>query len=401
MKVCFLTSNHPPEAWGGTEQVVAALEGEYQKQGVEIFVVTSSDLPHAGTDVRLEDHAGVAVHRVFKLADEWDHQGFVRPRILSIVNDLFVRERPDVVHVHSTASLGTGCATIARELGIPVVMTFHDLWSTCARYFRLPMPGITCPTGTDRQVCVACVDQELQAGPEHIAQALAERDHAIRADVAQASCCTAPSATTARFVRECLPYDGEIQVIPHGLLRAVASRKRAAPWQPGENVRVGTFGGLGPEKGIVELIEALMGLGCELHLAGRHLGDEALDPLKRLRESGSALVIHSDYTPTDRHPARQLHLAVFPSKCQETYGLVVDEALAHGVPCVVSDNGALRERDGDPGVIVTPLDRLPRILHDLVTDPGRLAALRRAVPVQQPSIADAAARYLEIYRQIA
>jgi len=401
VKVCFLTSNHLPEAGGGTEQVVAALEREFRGQGVEVVAITSSDIPHSGTDVLREEHEGVVIHRIFKLADEWDHQGFVRPRILDIVRRLLEQERPDVLHVHSSASLGTGCIAVARQLGIPVAMTFHDLWVTCARYFRLPMPGITCPTGLDRSACVECVAQELQMDHDRVEHALAERDRLVRQDLALVDACTAPSVTAAAIVRECAPLSADIEIIPHGLLQPVAALDRAAARAAGEAVRVGTFGGLGPEKGMIELIGALAGLPCEVRLAGRHYSRQVAEAVAGLQQSGTSVVYGGEYGPADPHPARFLHLAVFPSKCQETYGLVVDEALARGVPCVVSDSGALAERQGQPGVVVTSLANLPGILHDLVTAPERIDALRAAIPARLPTISAAAARYLDLYRAIA
>ena len=39
MKVCFLTANFPPEATGGTEQVVTALLRELRGRGVDVEVV--------------------------------------------------------------------------------------------------------------------------------------------------------------------------------------------------------------------------------------------------------------------------------------------------------------------------------------------------------------------------
>src|SRR5690606_35575896 len=46
VKVCFVTSNYPPEAWGGTVQVVTALARELRALGVEVAVITGSDRPH-------------------------------------------------------------------------------------------------------------------------------------------------------------------------------------------------------------------------------------------------------------------------------------------------------------------------------------------------------------------
>ncbi|MBL8726863.1 MAG: glycosyltransferase [Planctomycetes bacterium] len=408
MKVCFVTSNFPPEAVGGTEQVVAALAARLHAAGVEVTAISGSDVPHGSVeagheDVRHERHEDTVVHRIFKLPDEWDRHGFVRPRILALVRDLLVREQPDLVHVHSTASLGSGVTTIAHELGLPVVMTFHDLWITCARYFRLPHGGVTCPTGTDRAACVVCVNDALQTDPAFVGQALAERDRVLREEVAKVSICTAPSATAARFVRECLPYGGDIEVIPHGLLRPVAAADRAPAPVPGERLRIGTFGGLVPEKGVLELVEAVAGLDVELWLVGR-LHDATFRRLlhERFESQGTRHHVRTGgYGPGDRHPARDLHLAVFPSKCQETYGLVVDEALAHGVPAVLSDSGAFAERRGAPGIVVTPLPGLAATLQQLVASPERLAALRAAIPADLPTIDASARRHLELYRSLA
>ena len=400
MKVCFVTANHPPEAWGGTEHVVVALARELRSRGVEVVVISGSDLPHSGVDVAREEHAGVRVHRVFKHPDEWDRQGFVRPRIHDLVRDILRSERPAVLHVHSTASLGVGITALARELGLPSVMTFHDLWVTCARYFRVPAGGVTCPSGVDRTPCVTCVNDGLQTDPAFVERGLAERDRLVRGEVALAAVCTAPSRTTAAFVRDCLPYTGPIEVIPHGLLWPVDPSERTGAPRENQPLRVGTFGGLVREKGILELLDATKDLGCELHLSGR-LHDAGLSwHVRNAQERGQRVVLHGAYTPELRHPSLDLDLAVFPSKCQETYGLVVDEALAHGVPVVVSDQGALRERANTPGVVVTPLANLAKVLRELVTSPPRLAALRAAVPATVPTIAASAQRHLELYRQL-
>lgn len=399
VKVCFVTANWPPEAFGGTEQVVTALARELCERGIEVIALSGTDQP-LERDVLDDLHDGVVLHRLARRPDEHDRYGFVRPRLLQLLRGLLVRHRPDVVHVHSFAAFGGGVAPLCRELGIRVVVTFHDLWVTCARYFRLPYGGVACPTGTDRTPCVTCVNDALQTDPEFVALGLAERDRVLRAELALADFATAPSATAARFVRECLPYDGAIEVIPHGLLREVPAEHLAPRWRTGEVLRVGTYGGLVAAKGIRELVEAVAGLPCELHLTGPfHEPAFHAEIAALAARQGTRLVLRGRFSPDDRHPARDLHLAVFPSKCQETYGLVVDEALAHGVPAVVSDAGALAERARTPGVVVTPVAQLASVLRELVVSPARIAQLRAAIPATLPTIAASAARHLELYRR--
>lgn len=401
MKVCFVTANYPPESLGGTEQVVTALARELRVLGADVFAISGSDVRHDGTDVLAGDHEGVAVHRLPLGSGEHGAAGFVRPRVLGLVRALLVQHRPDVVHVHAFSRLGAGITPICRELGMRVVVTFHDLWVTCARYFRTPIAGITCPTGTGRAPCVPCVNDWLRTDPAIVELGLQERDRVLRAEVALAHVCTAPSATAATFVRECLPYGGRVEVIPHGLLRPVPAEHLAPRVHPGEPLHVGMFGGLVAVKGVRELVDAVAGLPCELHLSGP-FHEPALEDEVRARTAanGTRLVLRSRYSGVERHPARDLHLAVFPSKCQETYGLVVDEALAHGVPAVLSDQGAFAERRGNGGIVVSPLADLANVLRALVASPERITALRAAIPPTLPTIAASAQRHFELYSRL-
>jgi len=63
----------------------------------------------------------------------------------------------------------------------------------------------------------------------------------------------------------------------------------------------------------------------------------------------------------------------------EGFGLTALEAMACGVPVVVSDRGSLPEVVGDAGVITDPTaDALEVALHDLIASPKRMEELSRA-----------------------
>jgi glycosyltransferase involved in cell wall biosynthesis len=90
---------------------------------------------------------------------------------------------------------------------------------------------------------------------------------------------------------------------------------------------------------------------------------------------------------------------VVPSIGLESYGIVVDEAMAHGVPVVASRVGALVERfDEGCGAFFEGGDAegLREIVRRLVARPETVAQWRRAMPPVK-TMGDASRKIEEIY----
>ena len=112
------------------------------------------------------------------------------------------------------------------------------------------------------------------------------------------------------------------------------------------------------------------------------------------------MVWHGPYVADDPHPASQMDLAVFPSLCRETYGLVVDEALHHGTPVIVSDAGALPERLAGGGGIAVPtgsVEMLSNAIRGVVEDRDAYHLMRSMVPTEFRTVEVAAERYRHLY----
>jgi glycosyltransferase involved in cell wall biosynthesis len=438
VKVLLVAANYPPELLGGTERVVSALARELvNEHGDEVVVVCGGNHPErapAGEEVveslHVDDAEGFEhrVLRIPRLTEEGYGIDYGRPRITAHFVEILTRERPDVVHVHHLAGLSWQVVRSTVAAGIRCVMTHHDAWAGCVRFFRLRPDRGPCPTGADRAPCIPCINTELITWPGTAAALLARRDRELRGEVAAADVLTAPSAAMARSLRAHLPTRRPVEIVPHGLLETDlvrASDAWQAPSTAERAVRIGTFGNLVPEKGVEVLVEA-----CERLARRRAAGERSLLPFElalhghafdaswfeglvaRLRALDVEVATPGAYDAArsgrrddglrdDRHPAAGLDIAVFPSLCAESYGLVVDEALARGVPVVVSDRGALPERVGEAGLVVdvgTP-EPLERALAGLLAVDGeRLAALRASVPATWPTIRDAARVYRSLYR---
>lgn len=400
MRIALACHNFPPEFQGGTERVVEALAKALVALGHEVVVIAGSERPHRGQDVEVEARGGIVVLRIPRHREESYGLDLRRARVLMVFENLLIEHRIEVLHVHHWSTLSVRLVRSARALGIAAVVTLHDMWTTCGRFFRRPPPGITCPVGAGRTECVPCGAIDVEVAHASVKKGIAMRDGELRQELAAAQVITAPSRACADAIAAHLPWSGSIQVIPHGLLEPVTGTRM--PRREGAPFRVGTFGNLVREKGVRVLMEAMAGIpGAELHLHGPCLDPGFAEELERLAARTSVpTVFHGPYVATGRHPAEELDLAVFPSLCQETYGLVVEEALARRVPVIVSDLGALRDHIGRGGLVVEhgSVPALHEALTSIVGSPLRHAELISGIPREFATMATAARSYERIYQ---
>ncbi|MFQ5505980.1 MAG: glycosyltransferase [Planctomycetota bacterium] len=400
MKIAFFVHKFPPEFFGGTEQVVLALAHAFKRFDDEVVVVTGSERHSDGGEVRKEEFDGIRVLRVLRDPTELYGLDNGYPITGTRISDLLADEQPSAVHVHHWWTLGWDILQRAAGLGIRGGATIHDLWLSCPRFFRRPPEGVRCPTLAERGPCLGCMRKDLPGAPdESIQRAIERRDRALRRELSVATFLAVPSESTKRLIARHVPWDRELLVLPHGLLSD--SLQRSRPREHKGPLRVGSFGNLVPEKGLHLIVEALAGLGeaTELRLSGHFPDGAYLERLKkRAKELEVTLVWTGSYTNADRHPAHDIDLAVFPSLCQESYGLVVDEALSRGVPVIVSNRGALPERARGGGIVLRSGGVMPLhvALARLLRSNRELEKLRDEIPLQFRTIETAARRYREL-----
>lgn len=400
LRIALTCNLYPPEFTGGTERVVRALAHGLIEVGDDVVVICGSDEPHEGQHPVEDVVEGVPVYRLRRTPDENYNVTVKRPRITDEILEILRARSVDVLHVNHWSHLSEDQVVAARDrIGIPSVVSLHDLWTTCPRFFRLPPDGVTCPSDSDRTTCVGCVNIDLKGAESEVAADFELRDDAVAAELAAATVVVVPSEACARACADHLRTRArnQLQVVPHGLLDSEPAPERDPIGLP---LRVGTFGNLNREKGVFDLIDAMKGVRAELHLFGAVKAEFQSAASERATRHGVKHYWHGAYGVADKHPARQMDLAVFPSLCRETYGLVVDEALHHGTPVVVSEIGALPERIERGGGLSAPpgdVAKLAETIRGLVEEREAYHLLRASIPTSFPTIADAVTTYRHLY----
>lgn len=155
------------------------------------------------------------------------------------------------------------------------------------------------------------------------------------------------------FIAEGIPAE-KLAVVPYGVDLSLFS-PLSASIPPRDGFRVLFVGQIGQRKGISYLLKAydlFRGNGTSLTLVGNFYGSQ--EPLRRYRK----LFQHVSNVPRERLADfyRRADVFVFPSLL-EGMGLVVLEAMASGLPVIVTPNGPGDiVRDGVDGFVVPTRD---------------------------------------------
>ncbi len=408
LQLLFLTPHFAPHFEGGTELVARSQARELAALGHRVRVLSGTDRPWEAADLERAQVDGLEVGFVPRRPDESYDLELERPRLRALIEDAL--GEAELAHVHHWSTL-TG--TLVRDLSrrVPVVVTLHDLFVTCPRFFRVPQGDVaSCPAPERFEPCARCVSVDA---PGHSLDALEHglrrRADAFRAELDAARLVIFPSESHARAVGAHVPLDPRrSRVVHHGLGQPIDAV--GAEWSGAGPLRLLFLGNRARVKGVLDLGRALSALGdalerVELHLIGAEV-EAGLDAeLTRLVGTQRA-IFHPSYSPeelSERVAALgPMHLALLPSRVSESYALVVDEALALGLPVWVSDRGAPRERVGAAGQVLPAQnpEAWAEALHEVLRRPDILERQRAAVPSGGRTAKDAALELQELYREL-
>ncbi|MEV6025999.1 glycosyltransferase [Streptomyces sp. NPDC052036] len=368
-----LVSAHPGPlggaGTGGRSTQIADLAGALAERGHRVTLYTRRD------DADLPDRAalrvGVELRRVPAGPPEPLSMDELLPHLWEFGRHLARTWRvrpPDLVHSHGWVS-GLASLRVVRELGLPLLHTYHTLGTVARRQQQPTGPGDTRRIAHEREVGQGC-------------------DHII------ATC----RDEVAELGRMGIPRD-RISVVPYGVDTAVFTPHGPAAAPGTACHRLLQLGSLGPHRGTALSIAALALLPtAELVVVGgppadRLDGDPEVRRLRRAAADAGVAdrVRFTGGVPGHEVPAllRGADVVVCPTD-HEPFGIVALEAMACGRPVVATAVGGRLDTVADPstGRLIPPgdPDALARAVGELLAGPeareacgaaGRRRALRR------------------------
>ncbi len=358
---------------GGVATAVAALARALRAAGHTVRIFTAADPSHAAMGL---DIAGFPALHYERLPG-----GRVVVAPVGLAREL-ATFRPDVIHNHSMAAMGTQALAAACWLDIPILGTCHVYLAGFLGYAPLPLDRVPGTGHIAWRYAVTFFNRfPLVTTPSQVmARELAA--HGLRVPVVAVS-----NGVDTRLFRPGPQMSGKdsVTILHVGrlsyeknvnlLLRAFA---RAAKRQPAARL---TIVGDGPDRAALAHLTGELGLNERVHFTG--------------------------FVPHEQLPALYQAADLFATVSTiETQGLVVLEAAACGLPVVAVDALALPEavHHGVNGFLAPAGDEaaLAQHLARLVADDSlrrRMGAASRRL-AERHSLERVAAQYERLYRQV-
>lgn len=380
MRVLLITNYFPPHYVGGAEVVVYNACHGLRQRGVDASVLTINARMAEKQD-RYYDIQEVPVRQIsyppYPIKSPF-LQAF-DPRVYRAVLAELRRLKPDLVHVHNVSGATLAPFVACRRLGLPVVLTLHDLWLLCPNNHLYKGNDVSCDPAESPAGCNQCFRR-------YDFWANIPRRRAIFAYLVQnVRFFISPSRKLADLHVAAGYEPGRFRVVPNGLQLRGAQPPASQPVR--EIIRNRKLsrtllfvGGVVEIKGIQTVIDALPLLSryverFQLVVAGS--GEERY--MRALRNYNPSTVRLLGRIPFQEMRAlyATVDLTAMPSTCYENSPMVVYESLLAGTPVVGSTMGGIPEliRPGETGYLHPPGD--PVELTEQVIRHFALPAYRR------------------------
>jgi glycosyltransferase involved in cell wall biosynthesis len=431
MRILHSVHNFLPQQVAGVEVYTSRLlAGQRHKDAVGLVTARLDSTRRTG-DLAETQWEGVPVYEVVQNRDGSSFsQTWLDERLEASFRSSFDRFEPDILHVQHLMNLTLSLVSVAREMNVPIVMTLHDHWWSCANGGQRFHPDRTCCDRLEAKTCGRCTWASV--GPLNVIRSATRRrrEKNIReASSGEASDGASKSgASTIRPIRGVLarhwptPFgarriehrwnamrnlakDVELFVVPSRDLADAAIEfgfpiqkvrvlahgmplveKRVPRTNPTLAAHFGYLGSLVPHKGVHHLVAAFRGmpLSATLSIHGSLNADPGYVRELRAIASHPGIRFLDEMAPNSvPDMLANLDCLVAPSIWRENAPLGVQEAFVAGTPVVATNLGGhteLLETGG--GLLVPPGDEVALLaaMRRLATEPGLASRLATSAP---------------------
>lgn len=257
--------------------------------------------------------------------------------------------RPNIAHAHNIYHhLSPAIFSVLKSMGIPTVLTLHDLKIACPAYKMLASDGVCerCNGGALKNVVLrSCVKDSVVLSSIVYLEAVLHK--LLRSYSGSVDRFIVPS----KFYQDKLVEWGwpreKLIYIPNsidtsGIEMADGKCGRAFVY----------VGRLAPEKGVATLIEAVAMAGAEAWIVGAGPDEAALKALAVEKKARIGFIGHQDKAALFSI-MRRARAVILPSEWYENAPLSVMEAYALGIPVIGAAIGGIPElvTDGETGLL--------------------------------------------------
>ncbi|OEH86745.1 hypothetical protein BHU72_00265 [Desulfuribacillus stibiiarsenatis] len=317
--------------------------------------------------------------------------------------DTYIKEiRPDVVNFQHLNKIGMSLVSISKQNDVPTILTLHDYWLICPRYFLLKDDFTVC---TDNNRGIDCYECNELPDANYYKLKNNELEYRYRywymkgiiSDNVDRLIAVSDSIKY-RLMEEGIDKNKITTIYPvvvnHESVDSHKTNKRVD-----NSIHFGFIGYVSALKGTHILLEAYRLLDrcdIELHIYG------TVDPLFQKEfenfQGLPKLNIYGEYRPDDLMTIfENIDILIVPSTWPETGPLVIQEALMHNTPVIAANIGGAPEYvKEDYGLLFSAGDiedlknKMSIITHEMID------TLKKNIPVF-PSIQDFASEIMETY----
>lgn len=390
MRILLVSHRFPPTGVAGVERITQSLAAESTRGGDTVSVFTRAATWSVETATPMEMHHewladGTQVYRVTGKHDGVEHFLAHHELFERYFTRVMIEAAPDVVHILHLQDLSPRLSEIASRHGASVVYSLQDFYFACPLVHLLKPNNDLCDGPRGGKECAETCFANDGVNP---LRRWGLRTLYFRRILELAQHFIAPSLYVANFFERYGVDPARIEMIPNAVFFPISTPRAPKEFLPSQRGRlhIAFLGSIIPHKGLHVLLRALelARLGpVKLLVLGRTHGAEYAAHLRRDAAAIPDLTFdwHGEYEPSELPTLlADTDCIVMPSFIRETFGIVIHEAFALGIPVLASNTGSQPEliREGENGYTfdVDHPAALGAILYRLANDNELMEKLR-------------------------